>query len=330
MKQKPRFMVLSKNIAFASIVLLCISHTFVYSLDVPEYSPEATVYFINEMSDMLETSPKYFPFNFSSFLEADGDKNNMKKGDSVTNNSRVAFSGNTILPLPFLEHMSISGGITLVGDSLDADSLDTMNVNSYASIGLIFDNPLLTLGLYAGDRTDLTFGERYDISSDGYITSSTQVTNAEDQLKIIFIPIIKTSELRWLSFLDSIANFINFGHFNPKDNLDYGQNYNFTPFSFGLFSATVSAYYKNERYSSIARNWIYGAELTIQSASRDDGFFVTLDGGYRNFYDFPVSEKTAFIKDSGFIIPGRGGVLDSVDSIAFAAPVFFIVYRFLF
>jgi phosphatidate cytidylyltransferase len=41
-------------------------------------------------------------------------------------------------------------------------------------------------------------------------------------------------------------------------------------------------------------------------------------------------KRSAAIKDSGTIIPGRGGILDTVDSIALAAPVYYGLCRLLF
>jgi phosphatidate cytidylyltransferase len=43
-----------------------------------------------------------------------------------------------------------------------------------------------------------------------------------------------------------------------------------------------------------------------------------------------VFKRSANCKDSGVIIPGRGGILDSIDSILFSAPIYYILTRFLF
>jgi phosphatidate cytidylyltransferase len=41
-------------------------------------------------------------------------------------------------------------------------------------------------------------------------------------------------------------------------------------------------------------------------------------------------KRSCRLKDSGAIIPGRGGILDCTDSVALSAPVFYVLYRFFF
>ena len=59
------------------------------------------------------------------------------------------------------------------------------------------------------------------------------------------------------------------------------------------------------------------------------GFFTSLAAIVGDLIE-SVFKRSCNIKDSGNIIPGRGGVLDSIDSILIAAPIFYICYHFLF
>lgn len=89
----------------------------------------------------------------------------------------------------------------------------------------------------------------------------------------------------------------------------------------GILSATASAlvlkYFFPEIYTLSYLNLVIISLITSVSAIIGD--LVE-----------SVIKRSLDCKDSGTLIPGRGGVLDSIDSLLVAAPVFYIAVQFLF
>ena len=59
------------------------------------------------------------------------------------------------------------------------------------------------------------------------------------------------------------------------------------------------------------------------------GFFCGIAVILGDLAESAIKRSSGF-KDSSRIFPGRGGVLDSTDSVALTAPLFYVLYRFFF
>ena len=59
------------------------------------------------------------------------------------------------------------------------------------------------------------------------------------------------------------------------------------------------------------------------------GFFSGIAVILGDLAESAIKRSSGF-KDSGHFFPGRGGMLDSTDSVALTAPVFYVLYRFFF
>jgi len=269
------------------LIMVLVQAIELNALDLFKYHPNSPIYFINQMEWMLQRSPHSFPINFSSFIEG---YHTGKSEGGAFNNGRLGVYAGTIIPIPGVEWLSVSGNFVGAFDFFDpsagADQIIEVtdsngNLNYYFNVGTIFDFPVVTLGIFGGYYSDI-MAQAQDVAS---------LSEMEKEFKFTFLPIIKTAN--WLFFLELIANYVNFGSLFKPSNVDMGQRFKFVPIDLADRPLNIAAYYKNERYSSFARNWIYGVDFKYGQQ-----LYACLDVGYRNFYD--VASESDLNKDTVF------------------------------
>ena len=73
---------------------------------------------------------------------------------------------------------------------------------------------------------------------------------------------------------------------------------------------------------------VFGADLHSLYKILALGFLISILSIIGDLFE-SVLKRSTNIKDSGNLIPGRGGVLDSIDSIVFAVPIYYFGIEFL-
>lgn len=128
--------------------------------------------------------------------------------------------------------------------------------------------------------------------------------------------------LTMVFFCDSLAWFFGvlFGK-NNKGFIKASPNKSIAGFCGGIFGSILSGIlswvlWKDIFTGSVAKLILLGALISITSILGD---LVE-----------SVLKRSADCKDSGSIIPGRGGILDSIDSIVFSAPVFYFTITHIY
>jgi phosphatidate cytidylyltransferase len=79
----------------------------------------------------------------------------------------------------------------------------------------------------------------------------------------------------------------------------------------------------------IAGHWWLVQPVRVEPVVRlGIGIMVVLAGIAGDLFE-SLLKRSAGVKDSSSLIPGHGGVLDRIDALLFAAPVYFVALRFL-
>jgi phosphatidate cytidylyltransferase len=150
-----------------------------------------------------------------------------------------------------------------------------------------------------------------------WIVRMTSLPHATSVLLVFLLTVFSNDSLAWFFGLLFGANNRGFIAASPNKSI--------AGFVGGLTASIVVG---------LAAPYVFPAAFTVTFLSKAvSGILLgAVSGAAAIIGDLAEStiKRSADVKDSGSIIPGRGGILDSIDSLSFAAPVFYAAYLLLF
>ena len=144
-----------------------------------------------------------------------------------------------------------------------------------------------------------------------FISAMTRWPSASNIIAVFLLMVFLCDSLAWL-----------FGILFGKGNRGFvpaSPNKSIVGFIGGLIAATAAGWLAFELFPSAFGKSLGGSLLT--------GLCTGLAAIIGDLIE-SIFKRSAEVKDSGALILGRGGILDSIDSILFAAPIFYLCYRF--
>ncbi len=144
-----------------------------------------------------------------------------------------------------------------------------------------------------------------------FISAMTRWPSASNIIAVFLLMVFLCDSLAWL-----------FGILFGKGNRGFvpaSPNKSIVGFIGGLIAATAAGFLAFKLFPSAFGKSLNGSLIT--------GFCTGLAAIVGDLIE-SIFKRSAEVKDSGALILGRGGILDSIDSILFAAPVFYLCYRF--
>ncbi len=188
---------------------------------------------------------------------------------------------------------------------------------------------VFVLAILISLAVEVILNKTFENSNSHIITSISIITYAGYLLTFLTrMTFLKNSRpvlimfLTMVFFCDSLAWFFGvlFGK-NNKGFIKASPNKSIAGFCGGIFGSILSGIlswllWKDIFTGSVAKLILLGALISITSIIGD---LVE-----------SVLKRSADCKDSGSIIPGRGGILDSIDSIVFSAPVFYFTITHIY